>query len=72
MPRTKPLVWESNADGKYYHDACFEPTEGRDGFTVVADMDDLIDEECESCGGVFLGFLDDDIADDDDEDGGEA
>lgn len=50
----KPQVWRSEADGKLFHEDCFAEGESRDGFNPVK-LDELeVDDECESCGGVFL------------------
>jgi hypothetical protein len=68
----KPQVWRSEADGKLFHEDCFTEGESRDGFSPVK-LDELeIDDECESCGGVFLSGLSPDEDSDDDSDDEEA
>lgn len=69
---SKTEVWRNDANGKLYHDLCFEQGESRDGFTPVK-RDELTDEDtCDSCDGVFLigivetGHVSEDDEDDDD------
>ncbi len=58
-------VWE-DAQGRKFHDICFEMDESRDGYTIM-DNDDLEDDDtCGSCGGVFLH--ESDVEDDDETD----
>ena len=67
-------VWLDSESGKMFHDGCFEKGETREGYTPVK-LDELEeDDECESCGGVFLSGLlpEEDDEDDDDADGDEA
>jgi hypothetical protein len=60
-------VWRDNQTGVLYHDGCFEESETREGFTAVKLEELQDDDDCESCGGVFLIGLSpaDDDADDD-------
>jgi hypothetical protein len=62
-------VWRSDNDNKMYHDACFEDGEPRDGYSPVKRDDLDLEDECDSCGGIFLmGFLPEGQEDEDDED----
>jgi hypothetical protein len=57
-------VWR-DAIGKLFHDDCFEEGESKDAYVAVK-LDELEnDDECDSCGGVFLSGLDP-VEDDDD------
>ena len=60
-------VWRNNRNGELFHDACFEVGESRDGFTVVKLEELAMDDECESCMGVFLSGLEPVVEDEEDE-----
>lgn len=62
-------IWQRDSDNKLFHNDCFEEGESKEGYSAVKRDDLEADDECESCGGVFLaGFFPDTDDDDDDED----
>lgn len=66
-------IWRSK-QGELFHNDCFEEGESKDGYTEVKLADLEEDDECESCGGVFLaGVLAEEEGDEanDDEDEGD-
>lgn len=79
MPQ--PKVYRSiEKPAELFHDACFEEGESRDAFSEVKLSELVVDDSCESCGGVFLSGLlpdsdeddNDDATEDDDPSGDEA
>ena len=58
-------IWRAT-NGEMFHGSCFEDDESRDSYTAIAVGDLADDDECASCGGVFLSGMSP-LDDDDDE-----